>query len=73
MVWVDGTMDHEADDGERDHGLGDLWQVLVVPGQPAPASEPAERAFRNPPARQKDRVLRFPWTQGCSTLSNDGE
>ena len=24
-VWVGGAMGHEADHGERDHGLGHLW------------------------------------------------
>ena len=41
-VWVDGAVEHEADHGERDYGLGHLGQLLVVAGQAAPAAEPAE-------------------------------
>jgi hypothetical protein len=39
---MDCAVEHEADHGEGDHSLGHLWQVLVVPGQPAPAAELAE-------------------------------
>jgi len=41
-VWVDGAVEHEADHGEGDHGLGHLGQALPILGQPAPAAEPAE-------------------------------
>lgn len=55
-------MEHEANHGESDHSLGHLRQVLVVPGQAAPAPEPAECALHNPPARQKDKTLHSPRT-----------
>jgi len=61
-VWVDGAVEHEADHGKGDHSLGHLWQVLVVPGQPAPTPEPAECALDDPAARQKDKALCSPGT-----------
>ncbi len=54
--------EHEADHDQGSHGLGHFWQVLVVPGQQAPASEPAECALLHLPARQKDKALCSPRT-----------
>ena len=46
------TVEHEADHGDRDHRLGHLGQLLVVLGEAAPSSEPAERPLDHPPARE---------------------
>jgi len=61
-VWMDGAVEHEADHGEGDHGLGHLGQVLVVPGQAAPAAEPAECPLDDPAAGQHGEALCSRWT-----------
>ncbi len=50
------AVQHEADRGQGDHGLGDLGQRLIVLGQPAPSAEPAERPFDYPAARLHDKA-----------------
>src|SRR3954447_9873520 len=50
------AMQHEPDYGQLDHRLGDLGQLLVVPGEAAPAAEPAQRPLRHPAARQEDEA-----------------
>src|SRR4051794_12442718 len=37
-------------------GLRDLGQLLVLPGEAAPAAEPAQRPLRHPAARQEDEA-----------------
>src|SRR5436305_11452951 len=56
----DGSQPHRAGDDplrpfphisrqhQRDRQLGDLGQLLVLLGQPAPAAEPAQRPLRGP-------------------------
>lgn len=51
-------MEHEADHGESDHGLGDLGQLLVIFGQAPPPAELAESSLDQPAARQHDEALR---------------
>ena len=51
------AVQHEPDRRRLDHRLGDLGQLLVVPGQAAPAAEPAERPLRHPPPRDHDEAL----------------
>ena len=51
------TVQHEADHGQLDHGLRDLGQLFVFPGQPPPAAKPAERPLRHPAAREEDEAL----------------
>src|SRR4051794_11639944 len=51
------AVQHQADRGQLDHGLGDLRQFLVVPGEAAPAAEPAERPLRHPTTREEDEAL----------------
>jgi len=60
VAWVRVTevVKHEADRGKGDHGLGELGQVLVIPGQTPPTAEPAECPFDHPPAWQHDEALR---------------
>ncbi len=75
-VWVDGAVEHEADHGQGDHGLRYLWQVLVVPGQPAPASEPAECALNGLIANDKFCLtrtvrLRLSWPRARGRLRAD--
>src|SRR5215212_9821092 len=43
--------------GQLDHGLRDLGQLFVFPGQPPPAAKPAERPLRHPAAREEDEAL----------------
>lgn len=50
------AVEHQADHGESDHGLGDLGQLLVILGQPAPSTKPTERSFNDPPARHDDEA-----------------
>ena len=49
-------MQHEADHGQLDHGLRNLGQLFVLPGQPPPAAEPAKRPLRHPAAREEDEA-----------------
>ncbi len=75
-VWVDGAVGHEADHGQGDHSLGHLWQVLVVPGQPAPAPEPAECALNGLIANDKFCLtravrLRLSWRRARCRLRPD--
>src|SRR4051794_9792531 len=51
------AVQHEPDHRQLDHGLGDLGQLLVVPGEAAPAAEPAERPLRHPTTREEDEAL----------------
>src|SRR3954453_7528945 len=41
-IGMSEAMDHQADHGEGDHHLGDLWQHLVVFGEASPPSKPTE-------------------------------
>src|SRR3954454_6617188 len=50
------AVQHEPDHGQLDHSLGDLWQLLVVPGEAAPAAEPAERPLRHPTPGKEDEA-----------------
>ena len=50
-------MQHEADHGQLDHGLRNLGQLFVLPGQPPPAAKPAEGSLRHPAAREEDEAL----------------
>jgi len=50
-------MDHKADHGEGDHGLGDFGQVLIILGQTPPPAEPTECPFHHPSAWQHDKAL----------------
>ncbi len=49
-------MEHEADHRQGDHGFGDLGELLVVPGQAPPPSEPAERPLDHPSPRLHDKA-----------------
>jgi hypothetical protein len=49
-------MQHEPDYGQLDHRLRDLGQLLVVPGEAAPAAEPAQCPLRHPAAREEDEA-----------------
>ena len=51
------AVQHEADHGQFDHGLRDLGQLFVLPGQPPPAAKPTERPLRHPAAREEDEAL----------------
>ena len=51
------AVQHEPDHGQLDHGLRDLGQLFVFPGQPPPAAKPAERPLRHPAAREEDEAL----------------
>ena len=71
-----GAVEHEADHGEGDHGLGHFWQLLVVPGQTAPASEPAERALNGLITNDKFCLtravrLRLSWRRARGRLRAD--
>ena len=52
------AVQHEADHGQGDHGLGHLGQALVVLGQPPPPAEPAQCPLDHPPARDHDEACR---------------
>src|SRR3954463_7933152 len=51
------AVQHEADHGQLDHGLGDLGQFLVLLGEAAPAAEPPQRPLRHPTTREEDEAL----------------
>ena len=51
------AVQHEPDHGQLDHGLGDLGQLLVLLGEAAPATQPAERPLRHPAAREENEAL----------------
>ena len=51
------AVQHEADHGQLDHGLRDLGQLFVLPGQPPPAATPAQCPLCHPAAREKDETL----------------
>src|SRR4051794_109730 len=55
-VRVGEAVQHEADHGQLDHGLGDLGQLLVLPGEAAPPAEPAERPLRHPAPGEEDEA-----------------
>jgi hypothetical protein len=44
-------MEHEADHGQGDHGLGNPGQFLVALGQAPPPAEPTECSLNHPAAR----------------------
>src|SRR3954466_4112263 len=50
------AMQHEPDYGQLDHGLRDLGQLLVLPGEAAPAAEPARPPPPPPRGGEEDEA-----------------
>lgn len=50
------AVDHEANGGQRDPGLGDLGEFLIIFGQAPVAAKPSERSLNHPSARNDDEA-----------------
>ena len=55
-VGVNEAVEHQPDEGQGDHGLGDIGAFLVILGQASPSPQPSEGPLDHPPPRDEDEA-----------------
>lgn len=50
------ALEHQSDEGQGDHGLGDVGAFFIILGQAPPSAQPSQGPLDHPPPRNDDEA-----------------